>query len=217
VPINPREFAHTLYGQCAEDLFLIQNFFGDRQDGYYVDVGAHHPYRFSNTALLHERGWRGLNIDVDQRAIDAFNEVRPNDTNILCGVAGEAGELTLHLFNEGAVNTLSASVAEEYRQLPGRVVIEERKVEVQPLSVLLSRHVPTGQKIDLMSVDVEGLDEEVLRSNDWSKFRPRVLCVEIHGANMYNIHEQPITLYLKEQGYRPHTVLTITSIFHLTD
>ncbi len=211
--MNPADFAQTIYSQCGEDLFLKQNFFGEERNGFYVDVGAHHPYRFSNTALFHAAGWHGINIDVDQRAIDAFNAVRPNDINLLCGVAGEAGMLNLHLFGEGAVNTLSDNLAAEYQKVPGRDVISVHPIEVRPLADILDQHLPSGQTIDLMSVDVEGLDEAVLRSNDWKRYRPRALCVEMDGVLPDEIDSQPIVRFLGEKGYRVRGLLTLSAIF----
>jgi hypothetical protein len=60
----------------------------------------------------------------------------------------------------------------------GYRLIESRVVEMQPLRDVLVRCVPQGQDIDLLSVDVEGLDADVLRSNDWNLYRPRMICVE---------------------------------------
>ena len=211
--MHPDDFVQKIFSQSGEDLFLQQNFFGTQQSGFYVDVGAHHPYRFSNTALFHARGWRGINIDVDQRAIDAFNSVRPHDINVLCGVADQVGTLNLHLFGEGAVNTFSESLAAEYQRHPGREVIAVEPVNVRPLSSILAEHLPPHQSIDLMSVDVEGFDEIVLRSNDWALYRPTALCVEMDGVYPDELGEQAIVMFMAEQGYRVRGMTTLSTIF----
>lgn len=215
-PIDAKDYMQHSYSQCGEDIFLVAAFFQDKRDGFYVDVGAHHPYRISNTALFHERGWHGINIDVDERAIAAFLRCRPGDINILSGVASDSGIMELHLFGEGAVNTLSPSLAEEYEKIPGRKIIEVKPVQVHPLWKILDENLPDGQQIDLMNIDVEGLDNEVLRSNNWDKYRPVALLVEIHNATIYNILNHPTTRYLADQGYEVAGILALTTIFRRT-
>lgn len=213
--IDPADFLQRTFSQCGEDTFLTQNFFHEKSDGFYVDVGAHHPYRYSNTALFHERGWRGINIDIDERAISAFNDIRPNDINILSGVAANEGSLTAYIFNEGAVNTFSPQVAEEYKKINGWAIIDQKVVTVKPISQLLDENLRPGQEIDIMDIDVEGMDDEVLRSNDWDKYRPKALLVEIHAASVYNITNNPTVSYLSGKGYEVSGILTLTTIFRL--
>jgi hypothetical protein len=69
------------WSQEGEDLILAR-IFGDKPDGFYVDVGAHHPKRFSNTYYFYRRGWRGINIDAMPGSMLAFNRLRPSDINI---------------------------------------------------------------------------------------------------------------------------------------
>lgn len=211
--LKPSDYAIHSYSQCGEDAVILRGIFGEMRDGFYVDVGAHHPFRFSNTAMLHERGWTGINIDIDERAIEAFNQCRPNDINILCGVAAQDGAMKMHLFNEGAVNTLVDHVAEEYKLIAGREVIDQKTVRVRPLRDILDEHLPSGKKIDLLDIDVEGLDEEVLKSNDWSKYRPSVLLVETHGVTLLTVSEHPVSRFLAEQGYTPVGFTAMTTIF----
>src|SRR5512133_96900 len=80
------------FSQFAEDLALW-HFLSDRWNGFYVDVGAHDPYRFSNTFLLHRfRHWHGINIDLDDRAIQAFAAARPGDANVQAAISGTRDE-----------------------------------------------------------------------------------------------------------------------------
>ena len=78
-------FATKSYSQEGEDL-LLRRIFEHQKIGFYVDVGAHHPFRFSNTYLLYKRGWRGINIDAMPGSMRLFRKFRPRDTNIECGV-----------------------------------------------------------------------------------------------------------------------------------
>ncbi len=192
-------FSTPSYAQEGEDL-VLGRIFGEQQSGFYVDVGAHHPHRFSNTWLFYQRGWRGINIDATPGSMAAFSKSRPRDVNIECGVAEHAGECRFFLFNEPALNTFDERVAkgqENHRyHITSSVVVPQ-----QPLSVLLDRHLPAGATIDFLSVDAEGRDLDVLRSNDWARFRPRIVIAECALASIAMVSENQISSHLASLGY----------------
>ena len=66
---------------------LLDRFLCQRPSGFYVDVGAHHPIRFSNTFRLYRKGWRGLNIDANPGSMKRFHHTRPRDINIEAAVS----------------------------------------------------------------------------------------------------------------------------------
>jgi hypothetical protein len=109
------KFLNESWSQEGEDL-IIHRFFERKNDGFYIDIGAHHPFRFSNTYKLFKKGWRGLNIDADDSAIDLFNQFRPNDINIYIGVAANKGELDFYKFHEIALNTFDKERSEELQE-----------------------------------------------------------------------------------------------------
>ena len=191
--------AELTFAQEGEDRILLR-IFETRDSGFYVDVGAHHPTRFSNTHLLHLKGWRGINIDAAPGSMRAFRDARPDDVNLELGVAEVSGTLRYHVFNEPALNTFDAEVAREHAQHPRFHVVRTVDLPVQPLAAILGRYAPTGIRIDLLSVDVEGLDLEVLRSNDWDRYAPTVVCVEAwhDGGNREETDE-----FLRVKGYEP--------------
>jgi FkbM family methyltransferase len=199
------------YGQDGEDLILNRLLDGQSL-GFFVDVGAHHPVRFSNTYLFYQRGWRGINIDAMPGSMNKFNKVRPRDINIECGVAGKAGKLMYHRFNEPALNTFDAAEAELKNKAPYQM-IETIEVAVERLDALLACYLPVGQKIDFLSVDVEGKDEEVLRSNDWSRYRPRFILAETLRTDMLTLAECPVVQFLGSVGYKPVGKAYNTSFF----
>jgi FkbM family methyltransferase len=193
-------FGQRCYAQEGEDL-ILDRFLGGRDAGFYVDVGAYHPIRFSNTFLFYQRGWRGINIDAMPGSMRQFFKVRPRDINIESGVAGSSSKLVYHRFNEPALNTFDANEAAHKNKAPYHL-IDTIEVAVDRLDVLLARHLPPGQQIDFLSVDVEGKDEEVLRSNDWSYYRPRFILAETLRTDMLNLHECNIMQFLSSVGYR---------------
>lgn len=208
---DPDMQPNLCYGQDGEDLILNRLLDGQAQ-GFYVDVGAHHPVRFSNTYLFYQRGWRGINIDAMPGSMKRFDRVRPRDINIECGVAGSAGRLIYHRFNEPALNTFDAAEA-AYKNKPPYHMIDTVEVAVERLDALLSRYLPTGQQIDFLSVDVEGKDEEVLRSNDWSRYRPRFILAETLRTDMLGLGACPVVQFLSSVGYTPVGKAYNTSFF----
>ena len=102
---NPNvRFGFSQFGEDSVICSLLQTHKRLRE-GFYVDVGAFDPYRYSNTALLATYyGWSGINIDANPESIERFNEVRPNDTNILAAVSDEEVDCEFAIFNHGAVN-----------------------------------------------------------------------------------------------------------------
>jgi FkbM family methyltransferase len=194
-------FARLSYSHEGEDM-ILRRLFESRAQGFYIDVGAHHPYRFSNTCYFFRRGWTGINIDPNPDAIKAFRRDRPSDINVCVGVSDIAGELSFHFFNEPALNTFDADLASERACLPGYRVLETRNVPVRRLDDLLAEYLPRDQRIDFLSIDVEGMDLSVLRSNDWSRFRPRILLVEARERTVSAIANDPINAFAVASGYR---------------
>jgi len=204
-------YARESYSQEGEDL-LLGRFLEGRRTGFFVDVGAHHPKRFSNTYALYRKGWNGINIDANPGSMQLFKRIRPRDINIEAAVYSTHKHLTYHAFNEPALNTFNKTLALE-RVGGAYRIVEEINIEALPLSEILERHVPAGTKIDLLTVDVEGLDLEVLRSNDWSRYVPEFILVECFDWSTWDqAAADPIAQFLMERHYSivgktMHTVL----------
>lgn len=171
-----RGFAQISYAQEGEDLILLR-LFADQQSGFYVDVGAHHPKRFSNTYLFYKQGWRGVNIDAMPGSMEEFRRIRPRDLNIEVAIAGRPGSLTFYRFNDPALNTCDEQLARERNTGRYRILATE-PVRAERLQDIFPRILSAGQQIDFLTVDVEGLDAEVLASNNWEMFRPTYVLTE---------------------------------------
>ena len=201
----------TSFSQLGEDRILWW-LFHTRYKGFYVDVGCHDPYKYSNTALLHiARGWHGLNVDADERFIDAFKKARPGDTNVCAAIGGSIGQLELTIFDAGEINTLDPSRAQNPEW--SNLIREQRMVDVLPLGHVLHKYVPPGQQIDFLNVDIEGLDYEALVSNDWDVFLPEVIAVEVNGFDPESPSTSPTFRLLKSKGYHLLAHFVATSIY----
>jgi FkbM family methyltransferase len=210
LPLGHRQ---VCYSQEGEDLILSRIFAG-RNSGFYVDVGAHHPARFSNTYLLYCRGWRGINIDAMPGAMRQFQRQRPGDINVEAMVSSNTGPCTFFLFDELALNTASQEVLQMRRtESPQYRVTRGITVTPRPLAAILADNLPVGTDIDLMNIDVEGLDLEVLSSNDWERFSPEVIVVEILSTDLATIQETELYKFLAAQGYRMTSKLFNSAIF----
>jgi len=170
-------FGKRSYAQSGEDI-IADIELGKKKKGIYIDVGAFHPKLFSNTYLFYKRGWSGVVIEPRPEAREDFLKVRPRDKFVGLGVGAKKDVLEYMEFDESAANTFSKTQAEKNTKEAGRKLLRRINVAVMPLRDILASCGMEGAVIDLMSVDVEGMDEEVLRSNDWEKFRPKLIICE---------------------------------------
>lgn len=200
------------YSQEGEDL-ILERIFANQPTGFFVDVGAHHPTRFSNTYKLYLRGWKGINIDATPGSMSAFQTLRPRDTNLEIGVSDAASELTYFRFNEPALNTFSKARADLLLSTTVYTLAGTSRVQTNPLGEILKEHVPTGQTIDLLTIDVEGLDSVVLKTNDWDQFRPKVLLVEALENSLDKVLSSDVYLFLLSKKYSLFSKTFNTLIF----
>lgn len=194
------KFLNKSYSQEGEDLILSR--FLDKSEGFFVDIGAHHPIRFSNTFKFYELGWHGINIDAMPGSMKLFKKVRPKDINLEIPVSDVASVLKYYIFNETALNTLSEEEANKKSQIEGYFIKEIVELQTQRLDSILEKNLPKNQKIDFMSLDVEGLDIQVLKSNDWVKFRPAFVLVEELQSSLENIlTDSPVYAFMSTCNY----------------
>jgi FkbM family methyltransferase len=206
----PDVYAVKSYSQEGEDM-ILRRLFERKSKGFYVDVGAHHPQRFSNTHYFYKQGWTGINIDATPGSMRVFQATRPRDANIEAAISGSEREMTFYMLDDPALNSLDESLAQR-RVRGGYRIIEERRVTTRRLRDVLRDHMPEGQSIDFISVDVEGQDLEVLQSNDWRLYRPAVLLVESSSANIEEVERSPIHRFLHLKGFvffakTPNTIM----------
>lgn len=209
------DFPIESYSSFGEDR-LILKFLAKQEPGFYVDVGAHAPKDYSNTYALYQRGWRGLAIDPDPDAIAAFGRERPEDIGLQIAIGTEPGRVTLHLFNDRSMNTVDEALYEKTLKNPRKRHQGDIEVERLPLAEVLNRHLPAGRSVDFMNVDCEGADLDVLRSNDWARYHPKLLAVEDLDLDLERVVESKIFRFLRPLGYRLVSHLHYTSLYRLS-
>ena len=196
-------FGNLYFSQNGEDVVLSkifdQELFGDEKyQGFYVDVGAYHPFRYSNTFYFYRKGWSGINIDADDRFFKLFSFFRKKDKNLNLAIGLNKEKRFFYIFEDAAFNTFDERLAKNLIKSGGSKLLDKRKLETLSLEEVLDKNLNYQQKIDFMNIDVEGLDLEVLKSNNWDKYAPRVILVE-------NLQDQKrikdIENFLKKKGY----------------
>ena len=177
-----------------EDLAVL-SYFKDKKNGFYIDVGCYHPIHRNNTYLLHKQNWTGINIDTSQFSIDLFNYMRPKDLNYNCAISNKSEVKTLFYQKElSQLSTIEKDQAESVFQ--GN--IKKREVQAFTLDAILDRDKFKNSKIDFLDIDVEGADLKVLEGLSFNKFKPELVCVEIHAKE---IKESDIYKFLKDRNY----------------
>ncbi|MGY2133418.1 FkbM family methyltransferase [Hymenobacter sp. HD11105] len=202
--INPDydSFINLSFAQEGEDLVLFRLLNG-KLNGYYVDIGAHHPFRFSNTYKYYLSGWSGINIDPLPYSMDLFKKYRSRDVNLEIAILKDPlKEVTYYMFDEPALNTFNKDLAlERNKDTPYKL---EKEVSIKPyrLSDVLDEYLPDGQQIDFLSVDVEGMDLEVLESNNWNKYKPSYIIAESVSSTLEEDFNSNMSIYLFNLGYK---------------
>lgn len=179
---------------------ILKRLFERQSNGFYIDVGAHHPIRFSNTYFFYKKGWRGVNIDATPGSMASFNKLRPRDINIEAAVAGQKKEMMFFMFNEPALNSFDENLVQSRDK---KIYSVERKqiITTRTLEEIIAENLPEGQNIDFLSVDVEGLDLDVLQSNNWMLYRPKYVLVECLRLNLVDVKKNSVYSLLNEKNY----------------
>lgn len=174
------------FSQEGEDM-IIDELLEYRKNGFYVDLGAHHPIHLSNTHKFYVRGWRGLNVDAMPGSMESFRRYRERDINIEAGISDTSGNLTFYEFDEPAVNTLDDSEAEE-KIKKGYTLIKKENIKVYNVMELLDKYVPLDVSIDMMDIDIEGLDVRIVAAIDWDKYHPSIVMIEKSEEDRKSAH-----------------------------
>lgn len=181
------------------------------ETGYYLDVGAHHPFNLSNTAYFYRKGWRGLNVDAMPGAMDEFHALRPEDTNIEAGVSDEPGSLLFSIFTDPGLNGFLSEKDVQHHLNNGQVLVEQKTIECRTVNDIIETH--AKQPIDLMSIDVEGLDYRIIRSMA-EKHRPKMIITETLGyPDVVSVLSSPIYGLMTARDYAFVSRLDFSCIF----
>jgi FkbM family methyltransferase len=203
--------AHASWAQQGEDVlidFIFSQFLNCKQPSY-LDIGAHHPWHLSNTYHFYLKGCRGINIEPDPSLMQDLIKYRPDDININAGISASEGVFDFYIMSAPTLNTFSYSAAQEsIKKYNGDVYIKEvKKIETISINYVLKKYF-TNLDNYFISIDVEGLDFDILQSIDFSICKAPVICVEANGKDESNVLH-----FLEGVGYNLYSKNQINCIF----
>ena len=159
------------------DFVMLWRAFKDIDRGFYVDIGAWSATLNSVTRAFYEHGWRGINVEPNPHYYSELIRHRPRDVNLQQAVSDVTGKAEMYLVPDSGLSSLDEAVARDLKSLGWSVIAAE--VELTTLAAIWASHVPAGQDVHFLKVDVEGAEEAVLRGNDWGRNRPWIVIVEV--------------------------------------
>ena len=172
----------------------------------YIDIGANDPLRFNNTALLYETGSRGVTIEPDPAVFKEIVRRRTRDINLNIGISDANGEADFYRCNDDKLSTFSKEEAERVVRKTPALSFEVMKIPTRTIGSVIAEYCG-GVFPDFLSLDVEGLDYTVLKSIEYEKSAPKVICVET--AHAYN----EIDAFLTSKGYTRLSTTFLNTIY----
>lgn len=180
---------------------------------FYVDIGAHLPRRYSTTYLLYRLGWRGLLVEPNPDLARALRQERRGDIVEECGVSDTTGVMKFHVFAVPCYSTFSAQHAAKLEANEGMKPLRVVTTPVKTLGDLAAAHGSIFYRAELLKVDAEGHDLNVLQSNDWSRFQPRFVMVEMLDATAATAPDHELGQFLRQRGYALRSFLYHSAVF----
>jgi FkbM family methyltransferase len=184
------------YSQHGED-FLLDRIFEGQGTGFFVEVGCIDGIRFSNTLSFEERGWKGLCIEAHAGYINALRKNRPGSIVEHCA-AGEADEESVPFYANfrGSLSSLDRTQEARFRGF-GKYFggFTEQKVAKRRLDTVFAQH--GIERIDVLSLDIEGYEVEALRGLNLARHRPQVMVIEVDGK----VQEAMLDALILPNGY----------------
>lgn len=203
----------TCFSHEGEDV-IIEYILGDiNYKGSFLDIGAHHPVKFSNTYKFYQAGWRGINIEARPDSSLLFNAIRPLDINLELPISDKEEELTFYIFNNPELNSFSEEHVSDNDGYADLKVIEKIKLKTTTISSVLEKHRSDRSNFDLLSIDVEGLDLRILRTIDFDKYLFNFLIVE-DKTEITNLAKSEIYNFLTSKGYKLLSKLFNSTIYY---
>lgn len=209
------KYKKTSFSQCGED--LIVKFIFDClgiNNPTYIDIGAHHPYYISNSALFYENGCRGINVEPDPTLFKEFLKYRGEDKNLNIGISDSNSELDFYIISSPTLNTFSKEEAEKYAQEGDFKISSIEKIKVKTLKNVLDEF-SNGVFPQFLTIDAEGVDESIIKEIDFENNYPIVICIETisFSTSGNGIKNTGLIEFIESKGYLSYADTNINTIF----
>ncbi len=204
------------YAQTGEDIIIDFLIAAKKIQAFtYLDIGANHPVKFSNTYKFYEAGYKGVCIEPDPYMYAILSKKRSRDICLNIGIAGTAaGEANLYIMNYPGLNTFSKDEAEAHEKNKHGKIKEVIQVPLKTVEQVIDENF-SGKSPVFINLDVEGLDEEILKSFPFNKYKPAIFCIEtVHYTEDASSEKRSeIFDLMHKQGYRAFADTYINTIF----
>jgi FkbM family methyltransferase len=210
-PLEELRSMRVSYSAFGEDLVVRHHFRTnfDNATGRFIDVGAFHPFKFSNTMLLSQLGWRGINIDCDPVKIARFEKLRPQDVNV-CAAVGEAVRDMIYLqYPLGVTDRIVEAGAGELLSGCDEQPLTATRIRLATLTQIIEKSAFRGQHFHYLNVDCEGLDLAVLKGLNFSRYSPNLITVEAWTKAA----RTELAGFLEPHGYELTDIVRLTVFF----
>ena len=213
---NNRKKYLKSYSQCGEDtiVWFILKHFMKLEKIRYIDIGAHHSQKLSNTKLLYDKRCEGVLIEPDPELYKEIKRHRKRDICLNCGVGLSDEKMAdFYIMKARTLNTFSKDEAQKLEEKNLTAIEKIVKIDLISINEILDKYFLDG--LDFMSLDIEGIDFDVLKSIEWEKIRPKVICVETITYDTIDKQkkEKNIIEYMQMQGYFVYADTYINTIF----
>ena len=175
---------------------ILERIFSNFKDGIYLDIGCNHPIKYNNTYLLFKKGWKGINVDLDNDSIKQFNLMRKNDYNVNVLITSKDNEeKDLYFYHKRSpINTISKDLAEKRKTKPMNI----KKLKGLSINTLIEESPFKSKKINLLSIDIENYEYEALKEFNFNQYNIDVIVSEVTDLNsstleLYNNSLEKIT------------------------
>lgn len=189
------------FGEFAEDIF-INRIFKNFKKGFYVDIGAYHPYKGSLTCLLHKKGWTGMNIDLSRFSIDLFKTARKRDINLNCAISDKSSKI--FYYENSPINQQNSIFKKNNKQ---------KKIQISSYKFSEIQKKYNINKIDYLNIDTEGNELEVLKSINFRRSKPILISVEDNNFSLKNKTKLQKINFLKSKNYELINIIGVTMFF----
>ena len=194
-------FPNKHFAQFGEDI-LIGTIFKDIKKGFYIDIGAYHPFKGSLTYNLYKKGWKGFNIDLSKASIELFKIARPLDININCAIGSENKET---FYYENSPIHQQNSLTNQFNN--------QKKIKINSYTLETVLYKNGFHKVDYLNIDTEGNEIDIIKSINFEKINPILITLEDNSFILDSQEKLEKIEFMKTNNYKLINIIGVTLFF----
>jgi FkbM family methyltransferase len=188
------------FSKSGDDI-LLNKLINETTPGVYLDVGSWEPKQYSNTYFFYLRNWKGICVDPNPELVKKYKKIRPKDSFVNIAIGDSKDKIDYYLLDDeySSMNSFDLEFIKKHK-------IEDQikeilKIPTISIEALLDKELSLGDRLDFFDIDVEGHDLKVLKTNNWQKYRPKIVVVESDMSIVQDLNSE-LTTYLDSVGYK---------------